>query len=211
MEKDLCLQVEALIFASTQPLSLLEIVDYLSQYHQKDIKGEIVSNCISNLYQKYNQEEYAFELKESGGGYQFLSKKRFHPIILLLNGDKFIKKLSPAAMETLSIIAYKQPVTKLEIENIRGVNSDYSVQRLLEKELVYIIGRQEDAIGKPLLYGTTKQFMEYLGINHPEELPKMKEILAITAVEPNDAKEAMPEEKEVVHDGNVEVSTIDSI
>src|SRR5690606_26392923 len=117
-------------------------------------------------------EFYAFEVIESGGGWQFLTKKEFHKTIAQLNGDKFLKKLSVAALETLSIIAYKQPVTKSEMEMIRGVNCDYAVQKLLEKDLVVISGRKEDAPGKPLIYNTSKSFMDYFGINSAEDLPK---------------------------------------
>ena len=87
-------------------------------------------------------------------------------------------------MESLAIIAYKQPITKSEIEAIRGVNSDYSIQKLLEKELVIIIGRNENQVGKPLLYSTSRNFMDYFGINSAEELPKISEVLAETMVSP---------------------------
>ena len=96
-------------------------------------------------------------------------------------------------METLAIIAYKQPITKTDIEHIRGVNSDYSVQKLLEKELILISGRMEDAVGKPLLYTTSKSFMDYLGLNNLDELPKLSEILNQEIVVPTLAEEAMPE------------------
>ncbi len=93
---------------------------------------------------------YPFEVKQSGGGLQFLTKKEYYKTIAQLNGEKFLKRLSNAALETLAIIAYKQPVTKSEIESIRGVNCDYSIQKLLEKELVVISGRNEELPGKPL-------------------------------------------------------------
>src|SRR5690606_2542513 len=128
-------------------------------------------------------EFYAFEVIESGGGWQFLTKKEYHKTIAQLNGDKFLKKLSVAAIETLSIIAYKQPVTKSEIELIRGVNCDYAVQKLLEKHLVIIAGRKEDAPGKPLIYTTSKSFMDYFGINSPQDLPKIEEVLEQEIVE----------------------------
>jgi segregation and condensation protein B len=120
----------------------------------------------------------------SGGGWQFLSKKEYHKTIAQLNGEKFLKKLSAAAMETLSIIAYKQPVTKGEIESIRGVNADYAVQKLLEKELIIISGRNENLPGHPLIYSTSKSFMDYFGINSSEDLPKIKEVLAEQITEP---------------------------
>jgi segregation and condensation protein B len=121
---------------------------------------------------------------QSGGGWQFLTKKEFHKTIAQLNGDKFLKKLSAAAMETLSIVAYKQPVTKGQIEAIRGVSADYAIQKLLEKELIVISGRNENMPGHPLVYSTSKSFMDYFGINSPEDLPKIKEVLAEQIVEP---------------------------
>ena len=126
----------------------------------------------------------------SGGGWQFLTKKEFHKTIAQLNGDKFLKKLSAAAMETLSIIAYKQPVTKGEIESIRGVSADYAVQKLLEKELVIISGRNEKLPGHPLVYSTSKNFMDYFGINSSEDLPKIREVLAEQIIEPTVVNEA---------------------
>jgi segregation and condensation protein B len=104
--------------------------------------------------------------------------------VALLVGDKFLKRLSAAALETLAIIAYKQPITKGEIESIRGVNSDYSVQKLLEKELIVISGRNEEMPGKPLVYSTSRSFMDYFGLNSPSELPTIREILMDQAVEP---------------------------
>ena len=110
-----------------------------------------------------------------------------------LNREKFLKRLSSAAMETLSIIAYKQPVTKGEIEAIRGVSSDYAVQKLLEKELIVISGRNEKAPGQPLLYSTSSNFMDYFGINNAEDLPKIREVLAEQVIEPTIVQEALDE------------------
>ena len=101
--------------------------------------------------EKYQSEFYPFELRFSGGGFQFLTKKEYHKTVAQLNGDKFLKRLSPAAMETLAIIAYKQPVTKGEIEAIRGVSSDYAVQKLLEKELEQLKAKMASAAGASLL------------------------------------------------------------
>ena len=98
-------------------------------------------------------------------------------------------------METLAIIAYKQPISKSEIEYIRGVSADYSIQKLLEKELIVIAGRNENAVGKPLIYATSKNFMDYLGINSPEGLPQLKDIVNTEIVIPTDAIEAMPEDE----------------
>lgn len=187
--------VEALIFASERPVTQLEIIDMLSQAMEMPIEGDRVSVCIEAILEKYEASYYPFQLREIGGGYQFLTKKDYHKTILQLNGDKFIKKLSTSAMETLAIIAYKQPVTKSEIEYIRGVSADYSIQKLLDKELIAIAGRNEEMVGKPLVYSTTKNFMDYLGINDATQMPQIKDITDIEVVMPTDGSEAEPEHR----------------
>src|SRR5690606_11848960 len=127
-----------------------------------------VESAIEGLKEKYDSDFYPFHVVQSGGGWQFLTKKEYHKTIAQLNGDKFMKRLSGAALETLAIIAYKQPVTKGEIEAIRGVSADYAIQKLLEKELIVISGRNENLPGHPLVYSTSKSFMDYFGINSPE-------------------------------------------
>jgi segregation and condensation protein B len=185
--------VEALIFASERPVTQLEIIDMLTNAMEELVEGDRVSVCIEAILEKYEASYYPFQLREIGGGYQFLTKKDYHKTVMQLNGDKFIKKLSTSAMETLAIIAYKQPVTKSEIEFIRGVSVDYSIQKLLDKELVVIAGRNENMVGKPLIYATTKNFMDYLGINSPNQLPEIKDISNIEVVMPTDAAEAIPD------------------
>jgi segregation and condensation protein B len=172
--------IEALIFASDKPLTTMEITELVNNalgFIDDRAAIEQVESAIDGIREKYQSEFYAFELKQSGGGWQFLTKPEYHKTVALINGDKFIKRLSAAALETLAIIAYKQPITKSEIEAIRGVNCDYAVQKLLEKELIIISGRNEEAVGKPLIYSTSKSFMDYFGINSPEELPKIDEVL----------------------------------
>ncbi len=178
--------IEALIFASDKPLALQDLVEMLNNavaFIDDRATDDQVETAVDAIKEKYDAEFYAFGLVESGGGWQFLTKPEYHKTIAQLNGDKYLKKLSVASIETLSIIAYKQPVTKSEIELIRGVNCDYAVQKLLEKELVVISGRKEDAVGKPLLYSTSKNFMDYFGINSADDLPKIKEILDHEIVE----------------------------
>jgi segregation and condensation protein B len=172
--------IEALIFATDKPLATSELVELLNNamgFIEDRATTEQVEAAINAIKEKYESEFFAFGLVESGGGWQFLTKQEYHKTIAQLNGDKFLKKLSVASIETLAIIAYKQPVTKSEIELIRGVNCDYAVQKLLEKELIIISGRREDAVGKPLIYSTSKYFMDYFGINSSDDLPKIKEIL----------------------------------
>lgn len=192
--------IEALVFASDKPLTTLELVDLLNNalgFIEDKATLDQVESAIEAIREKYDSEFYAFEMKESGGGWQFLTKKEYHKTIAQLNADKYLKKLSTASLETLSIIAYKQPITKSEIENIRGVNCDYAVQKLLEKELVIIAGRNEEAVGKPLIYTTSKSFMDYFGINSPEDLPKIKEVLMEELVEATKINnEEIPEEKQ---------------
>ncbi|MBS1744291.1 MAG: SMC-Scp complex subunit ScpB [Bacteroidetes bacterium] len=172
--------IEALIFASDKPLlapEITELVNTALGFIEDRASLDQVEAAITGIKEKYDTEFYAFELKQIGGGWQFLTKPEYHKTVALINGDKFIKRLSQAAMETLAIIAYKQPITKSEIESIRGVNCDYAVQKLLEKDLVIISGRNEDAVGKPLIYSTSKSFMDYFGINSADELPKINEVL----------------------------------
>lgn len=189
--------IEALIFASDKPLSTLELLDLVNNalaFIDDKVSPDEIESAIEAIRGKYASEFYSFEMKESGGGWQFLTKKEFHKTIAQLNADKYLKKLSVASLETLAIIAYKQPVTKSEIENIRGVNCDYAVQKLLEKELVIIAGRNEDAVGKPLIYATSKSFMDYFGINGPEDLPKIREVLMEELVEATKITEEIIEE-----------------
>jgi segregation and condensation protein B len=179
--------IEALIFASDKPLNAAEITELVNQafgFMEDKIAVEQIDASLEGIVEKYNSEFYPFEVRQSGGGWQFLTKKDFHKTVAQLNGEKFLKRLSAAALETLAIIAYKQPVTKGEIESIRGVSSDYAVQKLLEKELIVITGRNEKLPGHPLVYATSKSFMDYFGINSPEDLPKIREVLADTIVEP---------------------------
>ncbi|MFY7979768.1 MAG: SMC-Scp complex subunit ScpB [Sediminibacterium sp.] len=178
--------IEALVFASDKALNANDITELINTafgFLEERISLEQVEAALDGIQEKYSTEYYPFELKQSGGGWQFLTKPSFHSTIAQLNGDKFLKRLSNAALESLAIIAYKQPITKGEVEAIRGVNSDYSMQKLLEKELIVISGRNEMLPGKPLIYSTSRNFMDYFGINSTEDLPKIKEVLAEQIVE----------------------------
>ena len=184
---NLITHVEALIFASEKPLTAIEITELVNSalgFMDDKVVIDQVETSIEGVKEKYNSAFFPFELRESGGGWQFLTKREYHQTIAQLNGDKFLKRLSTAALETLAIIAYKQPITKSEIEAIRGVNCDYSIQKLLEKELIIISGRNEALVGKPLIYATSRHFMDYFGINSSEELPKISEVLAEQMVTP---------------------------
>lgn len=186
--------IEALIFASDKPLTTLEILELVNNspdMEDEKITLDKVEASLDGITEKYSADFYPFEVKQVGGGWQFLTRKEFHTTVAQLNGDKYLKRLSAASLETLAIIAYKQPVTKGEIESIRGVSCDYAVQKLLEKELIIISGRNEKAPGQPLLYSTSKNFMDYFGINSAEELPKIKEVIPEQPAEPTILKKPL--------------------
>jgi segregation and condensation protein B len=169
--------LEALIFSSEDPVTAVDLGRCLSELFEVDFAQEEILSALNSITKKYESDEYIFQVVSIAGGYQFLTKPAYQPSISLLLKQKSKKRLSTTALETLSIIAYKQPITKAQIEAIRGVNSDYAIQRLLEKELVMIKGKS-DGPGKPLLYGSGKKFMEYFGIMSLSELPQPKDFVA---------------------------------
>jgi segregation and condensation protein B len=166
--------IEALIFCATSPLKMQEIQKCLSEMFEADIPKEDIEDALEKILKKYESDEYSFQVEHVGGGYQFMTKPAYQASIGIMLKQQSKKRLSTSALETLSIIAYKQPITKGEMEQIRGVNCDYTVQKLLEKELVEIKGKA-DAIGRPILYGTSQNFMEYFGINDLKDLPTPKD------------------------------------
>jgi segregation and condensation protein B len=179
--------IEVLIFAADRPLTTLELTDMVNNalgFIEDRASLDQTEAAIQAIREKYASEFYPFEMRETGGGWQFLTKKDYYKTVAQINGDKFLKRLSTATLETLAIIAYKQPITKSEIESIRGVNCDYTVQKLLEKELIIITGRNEKMPGQPLVYATSRSFMDYFGINSTEDLPLIKEIISSELINP---------------------------
>ncbi|MGB3799683.1 MAG: SMC-Scp complex subunit ScpB [Lewinella sp.] len=166
--------IEALIFAAPQPISLEELRSVLRESVGAEFNDESLLEGITELRQRYDHAEHSFEVVAIAGGYQFMTKGAYHQTIGTHLRQQSTKKLSRSALETLSIIAYKQPVTRSDLEKIRGVSCDYAIQKLLEKELVTITGRAE-SVGKPLLYGVTEKFMDYFGIRSMNDLPQPKE------------------------------------
>ncbi len=169
-------QIEALIYASEMGIGVTEIRQVLAALHETEIAEETIIEILDAIKSRYLQDDWILELRYINDGYQFLTKPVYYDTINQLQTHRSKKKLSPAALETLAIIAYRQPITKLEIEQIRGVNCDYSVHRLLEKELIKIAGKA-DALGKPLLYATSDLFMDHFGIASTADLPKLKDIV----------------------------------
>lgn len=170
------LHVQAIIFSAPNPVSLDDLKSVIEKSVDTSISIERIEESIENLRSKFATDSFAFELVKTGGGYQFLSKAGYYKTINTYLNLQAKKRLSKSALETLSVIAYhNNGITKAEIEQIRGVNTDYTVDKLLEKELIEIAGRK-DGPGNPILYKTTAQFLDYIGINSLDELPKLHEI-----------------------------------
>ncbi len=166
--------IEALIFCSPSPAKIADLKACLSEMFNAEVPDEDIVGAIQKLEEKFTAEEFSFQLFKAAGGYQFLTKPAYQTSIGIMLKQQSKKRLSTSAMETLSIIAYKQPISKTEVENIRGVNCDYAIQKLLDKSLIEIQGKA-DTIGRPILYGTSPKFMEYFGISELTELPTPKD------------------------------------
>ncbi len=166
--------VEALVFCSPKPINEKDLQSCLKEMFEADVPIEDIESSLKKVKEKFDDEQYSFSLVKSGGGYQFLTKPAYQTSISILLKQQSKKRLSTSSLETLAIIAYKQPVTKSEVEQIRGVNCDYAIQKLLDKELVEIQGKA-DTVGRPIIYGTNRKFMDYFGINDLKELPTPKD------------------------------------
>ena len=174
MDLPLARYIEALIFIAKDPIDVDGIKKSIDNAYEVSIEREDIENAIAYLQGQYADEQYSFEIVEIAEGYQFLTKGAYHAVVDAYLKQNNPKRLSRAALETLSIIAYKQPVVKSDVEHIRGVNCDYTIQKLLEKELIEIKGR-EDSPGKPLIYTTSEKFMNYFGLKSIKDLPQLKE------------------------------------
>ncbi|MBI5729962.1 MAG: SMC-Scp complex subunit ScpB [Ignavibacteriales bacterium] len=169
--------IEALIFASDDPLTPPEIINAIKEIDGPDneITEDDIEKTVDELNIKYDQNGIAFTILKIAHGYIHATKPDHAKYVGYLSTEKTKRRLSPASLETLAMIAYKQPLTKPELESIRGVNSDYTLNTLLEKNLVTIAGRAE-TVGRPLLYITTDEFLKYFGLKQISDLPKPREI-----------------------------------
>jgi segregation and condensation protein B len=168
--------IESIIFVSEQPVSASHILEVVQrpEGEEQQITQTDVEMALAGLLEKYGADIYPFEIRNVAGGYQFFTKREFYPFVkdsVLLKNKR---RLTRSALETLSIIAYRQPVARAELEFIRGVNCDYAIQKLLEKKLIDIAGRS-DGPGRPLLYVTSEYFMQHFGLKDISDLPKLKE------------------------------------
>jgi segregation and condensation protein B len=171
--------LEALFFASDEPLTIRQVIDIYELLEGAGPTGKLTPDRIlagiDDLNKEYDGTARAFRIVNVAGGYQFATRPEYGSWLGAMMREKARRKLSISALETLAVIAYKQPVTKPEIEAIRGVNADYVLRTLLERELVTIVGRAATP-GRPLLYGTTRDFLKHFGLNDLSELPKPREI-----------------------------------
>jgi segregation and condensation protein B len=162
--------VEAALFASERPLTLAQVTAALEEVERK-----VVHQVMDELRAEYDEQARGFRLVEIAEGWQLLTRPGHATVIRRLHRIKSANRLTRPSLETLAIIAYKQPLTKAEIESIRGVNSDGVMQSLLERRMVRTVGRK-DAVGRPLLYGTTREFLQAFGLKDLGELPKLTEL-----------------------------------
>ncbi len=162
--------IEALVFASDTPITENRIKSVILELDSTEI-----NDMIHALNDDYDRNGHAFKIARLAGGFQFVTRPEYAQYIKQYYKGRAKSKLSRASLETLAIIAFKQPVSRPEIDSIRGVNSDGVVKNLLERNLIYISGRSEH-IGRALLYSTTPQFLQYFGINDIADLPRPKEI-----------------------------------
>ncbi len=168
--------IESLIFVAQQPVKREDIKYNLENALQVTIDEASVDDALHRLQEKYWDDNFAIEIVEVAEGFQFVTKGAYHHIAGSYLKQLTKRRLSKVALETLAIIAYKQPVSRAELEQIRGVNSDYAIDKLLEKEMIEIAGRSSGP-GKPLLYKTSGKFMDYFGLRSIDDLPQLKEFL----------------------------------
>jgi len=177
MEKIYNSIIEALIFSSDDSISPGELIKAVKGIDGEDtqITPNEVEDCVDEINKFYDENNISYHIIRIADGFLFATRPEYAKYVGYLSSEKSKRRLSQAALETLAIIAYKQPVTKPELESIRGVNSDYILNTLLEKNLIAIKGRAE-TIGRPLLYATTEEFLKYFALNKLSDLPKPREI-----------------------------------
>ncbi len=185
--------VEALLFIAEKPITIGEIKEVLGEGSFEEIKG-----VVSGLGEEYRREGRSFQLIEIAGGFQLMTLPEFSPWLKKFHGADRAEKLSRPALETLAIIAYRQPIIRTEVETVRGVNVEGVLKTLLEKRLIRVMGRR-NVVGRPLIYGTTNEFLQLFGLKALSELPRIE-----------DFKEEIPVlRKEVPVSGTEETSSGD--
>ena len=193
MDNRLDTHIESLIFVAQQPVRREDIRYNLENALQVKIDSGDIDESLQRLQEKYWDDNFAIEIVEVAEGFQFVTKGAYHHVAGHYLKQLTKRRLSKVALETLSIIAYRQPVSRVEIEQIRGVNADYAIEKLLEKELIEIIGRSTGP-GKPLLYAVSPKFMDYFGLKSMDDLPQLKEFQVASEEigEPSSLEEVVP-------------------
>ena len=167
---------EAIIFAADDPVPAARIAEIVAEVTgNTDVTAEEVEAAVRRLNEEYRAADRALEIHEWGEGYRMATRSTLSPFVKTLFLGEQEKSLSRSLMETLAVVAYRQPVTRPEVDFIRGVNSDYAIRKLLEMGLVDVEGRA-DSLGRPLLYATTQRFLEQFGLNSLEDLPTLREV-----------------------------------
>ncbi len=182
--------VEAMLFASDSPLSLYRISSIL-----KDVRPAEVRSIIDQLNQEYSERNQGFSIREIASGYQMYTLPEYTFWVNQIFDHRKKQRLSQAALETLAIVALKQPLIRSEVEHIRGVNCEGVLHTLLEKNLITVVGRERKA-GRPLLYGTTKEFLSYFGLKSLEDLPRVEELESLLSGELKEGDLELVERKE---------------
>ncbi len=168
--------IEALIFASPEPMEPKKLIEIVGEGdEQLLIDEDTIAGFVEKLNDRYEENGISFRIEYTGGGYTFVTSPKYHRWLSIYQHQNAYRRLSQSAIETLAIVAYRQPITKPEVDQIRGVDSGYILRQLMEKMLIKVSGRAESP-GKPLLYKTTKNFLQHFGINSVDELPKPREI-----------------------------------
>jgi len=160
-------ELEALLFATDAPLTAARLRKIFPEAEHRDLK-----TAVQELQQEYDQAGLAFTVVEFGGGWQIATRPEYSPVVEQLLQTRRFARLSKAGLEVLAIIAYRQPITRLEIDEIRGVNSSGAIATLTERSLITVVGRSQ-AVGNPLLYGTTREFLNHLGLKGLGQLPDL--------------------------------------
>ncbi|MDD5431808.1 MAG: SMC-Scp complex subunit ScpB [Candidatus Omnitrophica bacterium] len=190
--------IEALLFACEKPLLLEQIKKALD-----GIDVSVIRKAIEDLKTEYKDSNRGMAIIEVAGGYQMISSLNFAPFLKKLFKERHTERLSKPALETLAIIAYKQPITRIEIESLRGVNIDGVMSSLVEKDLIKIAGRKK-APGSPYVYGTTKKFLEHFGLMSLNDLPKMEDFTKLEAQDLKNGLDELTAQNQNLAEDNVE-------
>ena len=190
-------ELEALLFATDSPLTVARLKKFFPEAETPEFKA-----AIEELQKEYEQSGHAFTVVEFGGGWQIATKPEFSPIVEKMLKSRRFTRLSKAGLEVLAIIAYRQPITRLEIDDIRGVNSSGAISTLSERNLIAVVGRSQ-AVGNPLLYGSTREFLNHLGLKGLGQLPDLPDIEGIMD-DRNELKEFASKVGRELTDGELE-------